>query len=625
MKGNFLKRLITGCIAAWMLAGTVQAASWWNNDWTVRKKITVDTSPAGAGISDSIGNTVLLLRLHDTDFPASAKDDGSDIRFVTSDDKTVLPFQIEKYDSLVGEAFVWVKVPDVKTGGQTSIWMYYGNGSNNAGKVEDAKNTYDSDTVLVYHFGEKGAPASDSSAQGNNAQNPGTSVDGSMIGVGVRFDGKGTVTVADSASLGWTGGGSMTWSAWIKPTALQPNQVIFSRRDGSNSFVIGIDNGVPYVEASGAGRSQGGSAPLAANSWHHLAVATETSAIRVYVDGEVYATLSAGLPAMTGPLTIGGDSASNSTGFTGEMDELEISKASRSAGFIKFAAISQGSDKVDKLLKIAPEEQPTNWLSWLNNGYFGIIVKSLTLDGWVVIGILLVMSAISWFVMISKASYLNATTKGNAIFMREWRHIASDLTVLDDIDADQMKTLGGRFDKKAQRALRSAGVYRIYHIGAEEIRHRLEADKAAGGDRLLGARSIQAIRASLDTGLVRETQRLNSQMVLLTIAISGGPFLGLLGTVVGVMITFAAVAAAGDVNVNAIAPGIAAALLATVAGLAVAIPSLFGYNYLLSRVKDATSDMHVFIDEFVSRMAEFYEGGSPSPSPAAPVLVAKED
>jgi biopolymer transport protein ExbB len=97
-------------------------------------------------------------------------------------------------------------------------------------------------------------------------------------------------------------------------------------------------------------------------------------------------------------------------------------------------------------------------------------------------------------------------------------------------------------------------------------------------------------------------------MVLLTIAISGGPFLGLLGTVVGVMITFAAVAQAGDVNVNAIAPGIAAALAATVAGLAVAIPALFGYNYLVTRIKMTTSDMQVFIDEFITRLAEFYEG-----------------
>jgi biopolymer transport protein ExbB len=93
-------------------------------------------------------------------------------------------------------------------------------------------------------------------------------------------------------------------------------------------------------------------------------------------------------------------------------------------------------------------------------------------------------------------------------------------------------------------------------------------------------------------------------MVLLTIAISGGPFLGLLGTVVGVMITFAAIAASGDVNVNSIAPGIAAALVATVAGLAVAIPALFGYNYLGSRIKEIAADMHVFVDEFVAKIAE---------------------
>jgi len=78
------------------------------------------------------------------------------------------------------------------------------------------------------------------------------------------------------------------------------------------------------------------------------------------------------------------------------------------------------------------------------------------------------------------------------------------------------------------------------------------------------------------------------------------------------MITFAAIAAAGDVNVNAIAPGIAAALAATVAGLIVAIPALFGYNYLLSKVKEATSDMHVFIDEFVTKIAEHYGGRSPN-------------
>jgi biopolymer transport protein ExbB len=114
-------------------------------------------------------------------------------------------------------------------------------------------------------------------------------------------------------------------------------------------------------------------------------------------------------------------------------------------------------------------------------------------------------------------------------------------------------------------------------------------------------------------------QRLNRLMVILTIAISGGPFLGLLGTVVGVMITFAAIAASGDVNVNAIAPGIAAALVATVAGLGVAIPALFGYNYLISRIKDLTSDIQVFVDELVTRMAELYSADAPDPFERQPI------
>jgi biopolymer transport protein ExbB len=66
------------------------------------------------------------------------------------------------------------------------------------------------------------------------------------------------------------------------------------------------------------------------------------------------------------------------------------------------------------------------------------------------------------------------------------------------------------------------------------------------------------------------------------------------------MITFAVIAATGDVNINSIAPGISGALLATVAGLAVAIPALFAYNYLLTQIKDVSADMQVFADEFLA-------------------------
>jgi biopolymer transport protein ExbB len=122
----------------------------------------------------------------------------------------------------------------------------------------------------------------------------------------------------------------------------------------------------------------------------------------------------------------------------------------------------------------------------------------------------------------------------------------------------------------------------------------------------LSPQAIDAIRATMDATLVRLTQKLQANMVLLTIAIAGGPFLGLLGTVVGVMITFAAIAASGDVNVNSIAPGIAAALVATVAGLGVAIPSLFGYNWLNTKIRETNANMRVFVDEFVARVAEQY-------------------
>jgi len=574
------------------------ANAWWNGDWSIRKKINIDTSATGAAINQPIGPATVLLRFHDGNFQfASAKDDGSDIRFIAADDKTLLPYHIEKFDSLLNEAFVWVKLPEVAPGGKTSFWLYYGNSGNSVSRVDNSKTTYDPDTVLVYHF--NGEPPVDVTSYENNGKTAATQVEGSLIGNGVRFDGQNNVTLPDSPSLAWSEGATFTWNAWINAAELQPNAAIYSRRDNGSSLVIGLDNGVPYVEltsASGSARTAPGNA-LAAKSWHHLAVVAASSAITLFVDGDSYATLNARVPAMKAAPILGGDP--NGTGFKGEMDELEISKVSRPPGFIKFIAANQGATDASKLFAFGEDEQTSSWFS---GGYFGIILKSVTPDGWVVIGILILMGLFSWFVMFNRLAYLNRVSKGNDRFLKEWNHISKDLTSLDSTSEQDVKTLDARFDKISGRAIRRAAIYRIYHIGAEEIRRRM----SGGGPKVLSASSIEAIRASLDGGLVRETQKLNNLMVFLTLAISGGPFLGLLGTVVGVMITFAAIAAAGDVNVNSIAPGIAAALVATVAGLGVAIPSLFGYNYLLTRIKSMTSDMQVFIDEFITKMAEFY-------------------
>ena len=613
VKNRILPFLLVFGLSAMGCAVTAQASSWWKSEWTLRKKIVLDATGAGVALTEPVTSVPVLIRLFDGNFQfASAQPDGSDLRFIAEDGKTVLPYHIEKFDPLLNEAFVWVKVPEFKSSAPTVIWMYYANASGKAGKGEDAKGTYDETTALVYHFSEHGQPAYDATTNGNNAQNAGTASDGAMIGTGLRIDGKTTVTIPTSPGLFWSEGGAMTWSAWVKFGSPQPQAVFFSRRNGAKYFLIGSDNGTPFVAVTyqGAGIRSGAGAAVAPNSWHHLAVVASGEKVSLLLDGEAYSSVQAPLPALDGPTVLGGDGVgglmtTEGSGFNGEMDELQISKVARSAGAIKVAAIGQGREGTAKFLTFGEDEHETSWLSAFKTGYIGVIVGSLTVDGWVVIAILAVMSVISWFVMVRKAAYLNRIGKGNVNFLNEWSHISADLSALENTENNDAKNVGGRLGAKEHRAMVNTPLYRIYHLGIVEIQHRLSAGQNAA-DKVLSARSMQAIRATLDGGLVRETHRLNNQMVLLTIAISGGPFLGLLGTVVGVMITFAAVAAAGEVNVNAIAPGIAAALLATVAGLGVAIPALFGYNYLLTRIKVVSTDMHVFIDEFVSKLAEFY-------------------
>jgi biopolymer transport protein ExbB len=180
---------------------------------------------------------------------------------------------------------------------------------------------------------------------------------------------------------------------------------------------------------------------------------------------------------------------------------------------------------------------------------------------------------------------------GNNAFLRMYREAGGDPLKIGEVEG---------------KLRQNSAIARIYREGAEEIRRR-----SHNGSVVLYAEGVNVIRALMDATLIRESQKLSGNLVWLTIAISGGPFLGLLGTVVGVMITFAAIAAAGDVNINAIAPGISAALMATVAGLGVAIPALFGYNYILIRNRNISANMNVFVDEFITRVSELYsERGS---------------
>jgi biopolymer transport protein TolQ len=117
---------------------------------------------------------------------------------------------------------------------------------------------------------------------------------------------------------------------------------------------------------------------------------------------------------------------------------------------------------------------------------------------------------------------------------------------------------------------------------------------------------MEHVKRSLEGSVARESLRLESGLVLLAVAVSGAPFLGLLGTVWGVMDAFGGVAVAAQAGARAdlavMAPGVSAALVTTVAGLLVAIPSMFGYNWLVHTLRVHTVELDNFAQALASRM-----------------------
>src|SRR3546814_8507732 len=122
------------------------------------------------------------------------------------------------------------------------------------------------------------------------------------------------------------------------------------------------------------------------------------------------------------------------------------------------------------------------------------------------------------WVMISKGLLLSRVSSANDDFLEAYQQSNSTSTGHDGLAA---------FDPGAGAAASTLG--RLYQIGRRELAYRLKEGRASGSRFAIRAQSIAAIRSALDAGQVRERQKLNKQMVLLTIAISGGPFIGLLG------------------------------------------------------------------------------------------------
>jgi biopolymer transport protein ExbB len=552
-----------------LLAVPLVAQAWWNKDWKERTQILLNTTAAGVPTQQVLNGVAVPVRLHSGNFDfVSAKPDGSDLRVFAGDDKTPLKFWVERYDSVNELAVVWVQLPNVLPASDKNIFYVYA-GNDKAPAQPGTPVISDAATLAAFHFAEKDGVAADESGAIKATAPVHVEING-LIGPSARLEGT-AVSWPASDKLKTNASQPLSVGMWLKPDA--PNGVLY--RQGPLS--IALNNGAVTVQLGQASVTGG---QVAAATWTQLVVTIGAGKATLYVNGaQVAQTDVAQIPAIDGALQVGEN-------YRGLLDELEIAGDVRSPDWIRLNYAGQSADA--KLIATKTQTPDTEGSESSSPSYFGILFKSLTPDAWVVIGILAVMFIIAVAVMVGKAMYVSRTEGANRRFLTRFRQSKSVLNL--DASGSPEQLFG------------DSSLYRLYRAGVVELNKR---DAGRDGQRLSGA-SLDAVKAAIDADSVREGYKLNAQMVLLTIAIAGGPFLGLLGTVIGVMITFASIAAAGDVNVNAIAPGIAAALLATVAGLGVAIPSLFGYNYLASRIKTISSDMQIFIDEFVTRVAEAY-------------------
>ncbi|MDT3314900.1 DUF2341 domain-containing protein [Pseudomonas sp. rhizo66] len=577
MQRLFLSLLI--CLG-FVLPATAQA--WWQDDWHYRKQIAVDTTPQGAAINQALGRTALLVRLHTGNFTFDGvKEDGSDLRFVAADDKTVLNHQIESFDALMGMALIWVDVPNVEGGQRQDIWMYYGN--QKAPATGNGQLTFDPNYTALYHFdGATGTPAKDTTAYGNTAQSAtGAAIDG-VVGRALQFSGQPLLLPA-SPSLQHNAGSAFTFSAWLRLDQASGEQLILARREGANSLLIGASQGVPFVEIDG----QRAVATQALNpgQWQHVALTVEGAKVTLYINGREGATLAQAMPAFNSVMAIGADLHEGSLQpFVGAIDELRLSKVARPAPLLLADATSQGAES--KLVAYGVDEEQSGF----GFGSLGFLLNAVPIDAWVIIAVLVLMMFQSWIIMLRKNRSLSRVTAANEDFRVQFAKVGTRLEMFAD-------------DAQLTQRLQHSSLWRLYLVAVKEIRTRREqgADTSS-----VSAATIEAIRCSMDGVRTRENQQLSSKLSTLSNAIAGGPYIGLLGTVLGIMVVFLGTAMAGDVNINAIAPGMAAALLATAMGLFVAIPALFGYNRLITRNKEVSADMRVFVDEFITRLAEMH-------------------
>lgn len=218
-------------------------------------------------------------------------------------------------------------------------------------------------------------------------------------------------------------------------------------------------------------------------------------------------------------------------------------------------------------------------------------LKNGNLTCWIICGILALLSITSWAVILSKHFLLSRVHRANLSFLREYRESNHPLEQFQRRDHHEYSSY-----------------YHIYHASCREMAWYLVGEDEPGDTfaaRLQGAGRITpsqmgAVQTAMERSVAEASLRLEARMSWVATALSGAPFLGLLGTVWGILDAFGLMSQGnGGADLNTLAPGITTALVTTVLGLLVAIPSMICYNALVNRIRG----MVVKLDNFASELS----------------------
>lgn len=235
--------------------------------------------------------------------------------------------------------------------------------------------------------------------------------------------------------------------------------------------------------------------------------------------------------------------------------------------------------------------------------------EKATPEGKTTICALFILSMFSWTIIITKFRQLWIARKASRKFFDAYA------TTRDPLDVHKK---GESYD--------GAPAYQLYARGSDEVVYHLknnpiEVKEAAAvqsvGDgntdhlarsktTKISSGSFEAVKVVLEEAAAAQAMSLEKGMIVLSTAVAGGPFIGLLGTVWGVMETFAGIAKANQASLTAMAPGVAGALIATVVGLLVAIPAMFAYNFMVTTIRHLTQELDGFASRYANQIEHTY-------------------